>query len=843
MRSFSMQDRDYLVAVPHTAQKTKFTICVLGHFRITSSDGREIKVTSKKIRLLFAILACQKNLRLERPLLAKIIWSRHAEENALTSLRQALVKVKSILGEDYGDIFDVDRNSVGLNPLNVHSDIGEIFSTSRIDDGNQANLIALWQGKAFEDLELKELGVNEWIHGIRCNLAQHVCMLLHERTSGLDNSFQNRAEVKLLQREKDRFDRLYRLESVKRVLSKEKKPVPKQSAIPAAQPEALGKKQDGFFFRDPMDDIVVERYRIYLREKVRTFWINGVLTHTSGRHNLINLRMSVEPELIDAPYEFTTGLQIKQGRESGIYSDSILDLYVEHFGKLLVTGEPGSGKSTLLLNLVDKILAATGDVTDSAVPVVFNASTWNGEYANLTDWFVDELDQRYDIPKKIGAQLLQTNRLLLFIDGFDEVFEKDRRPLIETVNHFFREFPFLPVSVFCREHEYRVTRDRLKLFSAVKIHPIEKDELQKYILRGQGEIDFLANIEEFSKDRESFFTTPLAVYMARVSFRQNSDQGGVIAKMSIDEMMQYYVDSMLNKTVEGDIYPRSKTLHYLTSLAKLMVGANRSVFYLENLSHSSFQSGRLAVLAELLPLAMITSLCVLITSVMGYIHTSSIAAVILPIVLGTLGVLILFFVGESGGSKLLPRASFSLTALKFNLRIKVASLLYGSLALGGFAWLIFGFLSGLIIGLGTLVIFIIYCCLDFDCPIAPKQNFGKTNEIVHRSLKTASVGFLVGGVVGVIADLILRGRIPFGTASLLFSTVSFFVMGGHAVLQHYVVRLLLVFSGSAPLDYAKFFNVCYKRNLLYKVGGGVIFPHRLLQVYLYEKDKKIKQYR
>jgi transcriptional regulator with XRE-family HTH domain/GTPase SAR1 family protein len=57
------------------------------------------------------------------------------------------------------------------------------------------------------------------------------------------------------------------------------------------------------------------------------------------------------------------------------------------------------------------------------------------------------------------------------------------------------------------------------------------------------------------------------------------------------------------------------------------------------------------------------------------------------------------------------------------------------------------------------------------------------------------------------------------------------VCGGAAYVQHFVLRFLLWGAGYIPFNYAPFLDYATERILLRKVGGGYIFPHRLLLEY------------
>jgi len=69
---------------------------------------------------------------------------------------------------------------------------------------------------------------------------------------------------------------------------------------------------------------------------------------------------------------------------------------------LLLLGAPGSGNTTLLLGLARDLIECTRKDATHPIPVVFSLSSWALKRKSLADWLVDELNQRYDAPRKIA---------------------------------------------------------------------------------------------------------------------------------------------------------------------------------------------------------------------------------------------------------------------------------------------------------------------------------------------------------------------------------------------------------------------------------------------------------
>ncbi len=149
-------------------------------------------------------------------------------------------------------------------------------------------------------------------------------------------------------------------------------------------------------------------------------------------------------------------------------------------------------------------------------------------------------------------------------------------------------------------------------------------------------------------------------------------------------------------------------------------------------------------------------------------------------------------------------------------------LLFVGLAAASFSFafgLLFGTLVGLVGGLTTDQV------LTRASP----------NEGIRRSFRNALVSLLIGQLFfGLLVGLPhglpdgLRYGLLFGTFAGLLVALR---KGGFAVIQHYVLRVLLWRNCYAPLNYVQFLDHAAERVFLRKVGGGYIFTHRLLMEY------------
>jgi hypothetical protein len=116
------------------------------------------------------------------------------------------------------------------------------------------------------------------------------------------------------------------------------------------------------------------------------------------------------------------------------------------------------------------------------------------------------------------------------------------------------------------------------------------------------------------------------------------------------------------------------------------------------------------------------------------------------------------------------------------------------------------------------------------------------NQGIWLSARSALIGLLLAGIGAggfvLIVQLLLRGQgIEIGPLFSLYcglvpGLVAGYILGGGNTINHIVLRILLWQQGSTPRDFVTFLNEAARHILLFRVGGGYIFTHRLLQDHL-----------
>ena len=105
---------------------------------------------------------------------------------------------------------------------------------------------------------------------------------------------------------------------------------------------------------------------------------------------------------------------------------------------MLLLGEPGAGKTTLLLELTRTLLERAERDIHLPMPVIFTLSTWAEKRLSLSDWMLDELKTKYQVPHEIGRTLFATNQIIPLLDGLDEVAENARRACVQAITVYLQ---------------------------------------------------------------------------------------------------------------------------------------------------------------------------------------------------------------------------------------------------------------------------------------------------------------------------------------------------------------------------------------------------------------------
>ncbi|MEW6495862.1 MAG: NACHT domain-containing protein [Cyanobacteriota bacterium] len=224
------------------------------------------------------------------------------------------------------------------------------------------------------------------------------------------------------------------------------------------------------------------RNRQVLLDKVSNYWVKGVLETSLHGRVLIELNLEERLDAVAHPGDrvWETSDQPRQALPPGTRVSDKFD-EMEAGRSLLILGEPGSGKTTTLLEITRDLIAQAKSNTSQPIPVVFNLSSWSEQKQAIANWLVQELHTEYKVPKTIGAVWVEDKKLLLLLDGLDEVKAECRESCVQALNQFIQEYRQTEMVVCSCTKDYEALSQRLILQTAIYLQPLTLDQVKPYL--------------------------------------------------------------------------------------------------------------------------------------------------------------------------------------------------------------------------------------------------------------------------------------------------------------------------------------------------------------------------
>ncbi len=608
------------------------------------------------------------------------------------------------------------------------------------------------------------------------------------------------------------------------------------------------------------------RNRLRMLEKVKTFWIKGVLESSLHGAALIELGMEGRPEAVERPWEMV--LQHADYPDYRLEAQvSVSRIFADVGGELLILGEPGAGKTTTMLELARDLIEAAQADSNAPLPVVFNLSSWADQRQSVAEWMVSELNARYQVPRHVGTEWVTHEQILPLLDGLDEVASAHRSACVDAINDFRRQHGLVPLVVCSRVKDYDALNKRLKLQGAVLLQPLTFAQVDAYLAQAGAELSVLRSALQADATLQELAQTPLMLSIIMLAYRGASAQMLPLATSTSEgqrRLFEAYIARMFTRR-NSDRYPRDKTLHWLSWLAGQMKTQAQTVFLIERLQ-PAWLPNRAWRSAYLLLAWMVVGLPVGIPLAIPFLIT------------GQVGMALLTAVGITALTGMIVGPIADIAYRTPGAQVRIVEVL-------GWSWrsALKGTGSGL--GIGSLVGGMIVLVNPSPLPLLPVMLGGAlafglvgsmagglySDEVELRTLpnqgirRSALNALRIGvpiGLAGVIAGtftLRLAGILIFELdveyVRLLFTTQMTFELlfgllaglalgmafglffGGFAVLRHGLLRLMLWLSGAMPWNYARFLDFACDLIFMRRVGGSYIFLHRLLLDYFAALDE------
>jgi len=321
------------------------------------------------------------------------------------------------------------------------------------------------------------------------------------------------------------------------------------------------------------------RRRKVLLNKVKEYWIQGVLETSLHTKVLIELGLQERPEMVQRPFSGVEEFPSTPGQvlPAGTASTTVFDQMGE--GRtLLILGEPGSGKTITLLKLTEDLIARTEADLSQPIPVVFNLSSWAKKSQSIEQWLIQELQEKYQVSQVLGKDWVEKEDLLLLLDGLDEVKVEQRNTFVQALNQFIQTHGITELAVCCRIRDYQALTEKLTLRSAICIQPLTNEQVNTYFAQIGERLNALRTGLQHDTELQALATSPLLLSIMSLAY-QDCAIKDLIQVGSVRDYHKHlfntYINRMINRRGNTQQYSRQQTQRWLIWLAQRMHNTNQ----------------------------------------------------------------------------------------------------------------------------------------------------------------------------------------------------------------------------------------------------------------------------
>jgi TIR domain/NACHT domain len=607
-----------------------------------------------------------------------------------------------------------------------------------------------------------------------------------------------------------------------------------QSLPRNAQPVTLWDNQDAAFrdiaegIRTTVEDLdglsprkhtnLGRQNRKRLLKRMRDFWISGVLEHSLHHEVLITLGLQEQPDAVANPWRLT----IQESNlpphplPAGIH---ITQVYDDADGELLILGEPGAGKTTLLLDLARDLLVRAEKHETHPIPVLFNLSSWAEKRQSLTLWLVEELYMKYQIPHKVGQMWIETDQIVLLLDGLDEVASAARSTCIDMINAYRQEHDLASVVVCSRSAEYLAQAMQMLLHRAVIVQPLTMQQINEYLSIAGEKLEGVRVILHEDKELQELATTPLMLSVLAMAY-QGKAAAEVVTTGTTGTQRQQIFEAYVKRMLKHRGVPRytqKQTKYWLSWLGQQMLHHDLTGFSKRQITPDWLPSHQTQQLYHSvtrgLHFAFIGLVGLVIGSIVGlaFGHLAGLIAGLIDV--GATG-----FVASLQNPRMLEPFDFPSDADFDNFRNLPSGQLSDAPPDTRHPMRFIGLIpAGIMFG---IVMVGVMTMVTETVPIF----------VIAAGLIIGLVGGVISGLVGLLVGGIRTG-LNIGLSVWLAVGLFSVSLNMYQHIQRFVLPVLLWRSGYIPWNYHHFLDYATERILLRRTGREYIFIHRLLLEY------------
>jgi energy-coupling factor transporter ATP-binding protein EcfA2 len=267
---------------------------------------------------------------------------------------------------------------------------------------------------------------------------------------------------------------------------------------------------------------------------------------------------------------------------------TITQVYNEATEELLILGEPGAGKSTLLLHLAEHLLDQAEHDERCPLPFLLPLSSWAvSKHARLEDWIREQIALQAGISPEECHQWLAQGRILVLLDGLDEVKESLHPVYIIAINVYHRTYGRPPLVITSRTQAYESAADthHLELQRAIEIQPLTSTQIEKVLDQAGGKMANLRTMLQEECVLQTLMTTPLMVETLFAAYQEITIARPTKGANLEHTFWAYYAQRATEHEQKGSARAGSPEQRqtWLGQLARHMRCQGQQIFYLERL--------------------------------------------------------------------------------------------------------------------------------------------------------------------------------------------------------------------------------------------------------------------
>jgi hypothetical protein len=150
------------------------------------------------------------------------------------------------------------------------------------------------------------------------------------------------------------------------------------------------------------------------------------------------------------------------------------------YAHLMILGQPGAGKSTFLRKIgLEALKDKSGQVEGEYIPALLELKQFTTDKVDIYDIIQQEfISCQLPLAKEFTNQVLRQGKLLLLLDGLDEVSNKNFELVIDRIQNFVKQYKQNKFVISCRTAAYR---QKFKDFKEFIIADFDNQQIQQFI--------------------------------------------------------------------------------------------------------------------------------------------------------------------------------------------------------------------------------------------------------------------------------------------------------------------------------------------------------------------------